>query len=203
MLDSVRPVVKPWVEKLAKPLSGVNPNAVTIAGFIFSLAYAGAMARGSYGWALIWFLGSLADMLDGTVARLSGKVSIFGAVLDATLDRAADGLMLMAFGWAGIVPWTLVGLTMLMSLVISYTRAKYEAVVGGGEKLAVGIIERPERLIVVGLGTLLLALGLNPMIGGFNLVTWLMMGLLVLSMVTVGQRLKEARRRLGNVKDWV
>lgn len=190
-------MVKPWVEMPARPLVKINPNWITVAGLVIVAGYAAAMAKQEYGWAMVLFLGSLGDMLDGTVARMSGRATKFGAVWDASLDRVSDGLTIMAFGWAGVVPWELVGLTMMVSLVISYVRAKYEAAAEGKDKLAVGVVERPERLLVIGLSTGLLALGFNPWVGGYNLVTWLMAGLLLTSVVTVGQRLRAAKKRLG------
>ena len=196
MLDKARPAVKPIVELMAKPFLKVNPNVITVFGLVMAIVYVGMMAKASYGWAMVFFLGSLADMLDGTVARMTGKVTEFGAVWDATLDRFTDGLMLMAFAIAGLVPWVIMCLLIVTSIVISYVRARYEATVKDKDKLAVGIIERPERLMVIGACTLLMAVGFNPVVGKYNLVTWVMGGLLLLSLVTVGQRLKTAYERL-------
>ena len=134
------------------------------------------------------------DTLDGTMARLSGRSSRWGAFLDSTLDRVADasvfGALLLWFAGPGHDP-RLVAATMVCLIggaVVSYTKARAE---GLGLTANVGIAERSERLVIV-----LVATGLSGLFG----VPWLQaVGLWVLAVatvVTVGQRMAEVRRQV-------
>ena len=168
--------------------SRLSPNAVTWMGFLITLGAAylvgtGALLAGG----LVFLFSSFFDMLDGALARATGKVTRFGGILDATLDRLSEAAVLV-----GIIvyfapdgnPWpvALAGATLAGSLTVSYLRARSEAAGLEGKE---GIFTRPERVIVLGLG----------------LVTgWLVPALLVvcvLSYVTVAQRLSSAYRQLG------
>ena len=168
--------------------SRLSPNAVTWMGFLITLGAAylvgtGALLAGG----LVFLFSSFFDMLDGALARATGKVTRFGGILDATLDRLSEAAVLVAvmvyFAPNGN-PWpvALAGATLAGSLTVSYLRARSEAAGLEGKE---GIFTRPERVIVLGLG----------------LVTgWLIPALLVvciLSYVTVAQRLSSAYRQLG------
>lgn len=136
-------------------------------------------------WAFWFFtIGSLSDLLDGSVARLTGKSSRFGAFLDSTLDRFAEGLVLGAVGivfaqdeqW-----WALAGafVALTASFLISYTRARAEGL--GVDSNRGGLMSRPERLFLLG--------------SGFFFQTWIdnflavvVVVLAVLSLLTVIQR---------------
>ena len=139
----------------------------------------------------------LADMLDGAMARERGGGTRFGAVLDATCDRIGDGAMFCGLLWwaaFGLHSTSLVVATMIClvtSQVISYIKARAEASGLSGDG---GLIERPERLIIVLVGAGLSGL---PFFG----VPWLlhvaMWVLAVASLVTVGQRLHTVRTSPG------
>ncbi len=155
--------------------AGITPNMMTVVGFLITVATAVLIAQGRLllgGWILI--AGSLFDMLDGAVARATGKMSKSGAFLDSTLDRFSDAAIFVGLIWfystggqgitsgaqsgfpvseqsfplgAGLA---LVGL--ILSLMVSYVRARAE---GLGFTCNVGIAERPERITVVCAGLIL------------------------------------------------
>lgn len=153
-----------WARRLAEgavaPLARrhVDPNAVTIAGFLFNIATAGVIATGhlTVG-GLLLFLSGLFDMLDGALARVSRQQSDFGAFLDSLLDRYSEATILLAL----IFVFTTRGNTLAVllvyavavgSILISYARARAE---GLGVSASVGIAPRPERVIILGIGLLI------------------------------------------------
>ena len=136
---------------------GLTPDVVTILGTTGSVAGALTlfpMGKLFAGGCVVWFF-ALFDMLDGAMARERGGGTRFGAVLDATCDRLSDGAVFCGLLWwiaFGLHDKLLVVATMIClvtSQVISYIKARAEAsgLRGGG-----GIIERPERLIIVLVG---------------------------------------------------
>jgi CDP-diacylglycerol--glycerol-3-phosphate 3-phosphatidyltransferase len=133
----------------------------------------------------------LLDLLDGALARARGGGSVFGAVLDSTLDRASDAAVFGALVWwfAGPGDNRLLLLLALLCLVLgvltSYVKARAEGV---GIACDVGIVERTERLILVLVGTGLSGLGVP---WALHAALWL---LLVGSAVTVGQRIAAVHR---------
>ncbi|WP_201409035.1 phosphatidylinositol phosphate synthase, partial [Mycobacterium paraintracellulare] len=136
---------------------GLTPDVVTILGTV--VAVAGAliffpMGKLFIGTLVVWFF-VLFDMLDGAMARERGGGTRFGAVLDATCDRVSDGAV-----FCGLLWWIAFGLhdkllaaatliCLVTSQVISYIKARAEA---SGLRGDGGIIERPERLIIVLVG---------------------------------------------------
>jgi CDP-diacylglycerol--glycerol-3-phosphate 3-phosphatidyltransferase len=195
--------LRPVVGKIADPLVnlllrlGVTPNAVTATGTLGVVAAALALYPGGHFLAgtLVITVFVLTDTIDGALARKRGISGPFGAWLDSTCDRVADGAI---FG--GLLLWyagkgdddVLLAVTLfvlLCSQVISYEKARAE---GLGLTCNVGIAERPERLIIT-----LAAAGLV----GFGVPDGLLAGglwlLAVLSLITVGQRLREVHRQAG------
>ena len=188
------------VEPLARSLlrAGVSPDTVTVAGTVGVLVGAlGFGARGHFIVGLIIVtLSALTDMLDGTMARLRGGSSRFGAFLDSSMDRIADSAIFgaVAFWLAGQGDrWGLAAALICLAAgqVVSYVKARAE---GLGMTCNVGIAERPERLIAVGVGGLLAGVGLD---WGLPAVLWV---LAVLSLITIGQRVAHVHgqaRRAG------
>lgn len=152
----------------------VPPNAITLAGFVLTLAAAWTLWRGAshelpffasgraptsvWPWvAAAWLIAAGAcDMLDGAVARLGNLRTAFGAVLDSTLDRASDAALLGAvalhYAAAGNVPWTAIALLALTnSLLISYIKARAENLI---EDCSVGFWLRGERIAFLLIGAL-------------------------------------------------
>jgi phosphatidylinositol phosphate synthase len=185
-------VITPLGVRLAR--LGVTADAVTVVGTAGVVC--GALVfftRGEFfvGTLVIWFFAML-DMVDGAVARARGGSSVFGAVLDSSLDRVADAAVFGALLWwfAGpgqsrpLVLATL--LCLILGLLISYVKARAE---GAGMRADVGLVERPQRLTIALVGTGLDGLGV-PYVQAVAL--WV---LVVLSAVTVVQRLAEVYRQ--------
>lgn len=151
----------------------LHPNTVTIIGFVLTAGAAAIIATGRVrlGGALM-LVASAMDALDGTLARITSQQSRFGAFLDSTLDRLSEGAVLI-----GLLTWLiaermdgaaiLVGLVMLGSLMVSYTRARAEGV---GYSCKVGMLTRPMRVILLGIG--MLSLWLVPVLGILAVLTW-------------------------------
>lgn len=173
---------------------GFTPNAVTVLGTLATIAAAVVLIpAGHLVWAAVLtaFFAAF-DMIDGTMARLRGGGTAFGATLDASCDRLSDGAL---FG--AIVFWLVyvdnadratvaVALVVLsLSQTISYIKARAEA---GGLKVNGGLIERPERLILAVGGLFLEGLGVHL---ALETALWL---LAVGSVATVVQRLIKASR---------
>jgi CDP-diacylglycerol--glycerol-3-phosphate 3-phosphatidyltransferase len=187
----VAKVVAPVVAALAR--AGVTADMVTVAGFLGAVAGSVLLiARGEFFWGVVVVTVSvLLDLLDGALARARGGGSVFGAVLDSTLDRAADAAVFGALVWwyAGVGDNRLLMLLALLCLVLgvltSYVKARAEGV---GIACDVGIVERTERLILVLVGIGLAGLGVPYAV---HVALWV---LLVGSAVTVGQRVAAVHR---------
>ncbi|MBB5873034.1 CDP-diacylglycerol--glycerol-3-phosphate 3-phosphatidyltransferase [Allocatelliglobosispora scoriae] len=159
--------IKAATAKLLDPIGrallrvGVSPNAVTVAGTIGVLAGSYVAARGHLVWAVVVVtLSALTDVMDGSMARLRGTSSRFGAVLDSTMDRVADGAVFvgLAYLYRDEVPTFLAVMVCLVAgQVVSYVKARAE---GLGMSCNVGLVERAERLILVGVGALMTGFGL-------------------------------------------
>jgi CDP-diacylglycerol--glycerol-3-phosphate 3-phosphatidyltransferase len=171
---------------------GISPDAVTVLGTVGVLA--GALGFGARGellaGALVVAAFALTDTVDGAMARARGYSTRFGALLDSTMDRIADGAVFAAivYWYASLdeAPTVAAGLICLVaSQVISYVKARAQSV---GIACDVGLVERPERLVLVGLGALPTGLGVG---WALPAALWL---LAALSLVTVAQRVLHVRR---------
>lgn len=139
--------------------TGLGPNAVTILGLLASAATAGAFAYGNLTYALILLaLTSLFDILDGAVAKATGKTTRFGGFLDSVADRYSDALILIGVALYLKEHYILIMVVMAGSILVSYSRARAENFI---DKCDVGLAERAERLIVLILAALLAVLGVN------------------------------------------
>ncbi|MCV7368705.1 CDP-alcohol phosphatidyltransferase family protein [Mycolicibacterium duvalii] len=191
--------------KVSRPVArgalrlGLTPDSVTILGTAGSvLAALTLFPIGQLWWgavAVCFFV--LADMLDGAMARERGGGTRFGAVLDATCDRISDGAVFCGLLWwaaFGLNSAELVVATMIClvsSQVISYIKARAEASGLSGDG---GLIERPERLVIVLVGAGLSDFPLAPLPWLLHVAMWV---LAVASVVTVGQRLHTVRTSPG------
>ncbi|HUH81789.1 MAG TPA: CDP-alcohol phosphatidyltransferase family protein [Solirubrobacteraceae bacterium] len=176
--------------------SRLTPNAISLTGFALNLVAAVLV------WEQRFFLGGLAfivgsvmDTLDGRYSRMSGKGTPFGAFLDSTLDRIEEGIVLAAVaGYFALqgerVATAAVVVAVLASLMVSYTRARAEAL---GVECKVGIATRPVRVVILAIG-LVFAKGAS--LGGFELLKPAVYALAVLSVVTVLQRIWHVRKAL-------
>jgi phosphatidylinositol phosphate synthase len=171
---------------------GISPDAVTVLGTLGVLvATLGFAARGQFLVAvLIGLAFGLVDIVDGAMARARGYGTRFGALLDSTMDRIADGAVFgsVAYWYASeqqLPPMAAALICLVASQVISYVKARAQSV---GIDCDVGIAERAERLVLVGLGALVTGLGVE---WALPAALWL---LVVLSLVTVAQRVLHVRR---------
>jgi len=192
--DGARRVASRSMGSLAR--TRVTPNALTAAGVLLCAGAAVLVFfenRDEYVFywlgAFVFVVGSVLDILDGALARTSGKGTPFGAFLDSTTDRVSEGLMLgaIALVFARHHEMVAVGLTfagVAGSFLVSYTRAKAE---GLGLKGDVGIGSRAERVAVITAGLVLAPWGVLPYaIGLLAATAWF----------TVGQRVWSVRRQL-------
>ena len=192
-------VARAGVPRVFGPLAGwllrrhVSPDAVTVAGTLGVLIGAiGFGARGQLVIAtVIVTLSAFTDLVDGTMARMSGRTGKFGAFLDSTMDRIADGAIFAAVAyWLGTQGRHLGAAAALICLVagqvVSYAKARAE---GLGMTANIGVAERAERLIIVGVGGLLAQLVWTYAI---DVALWV---LAVLSIVTIGQRIFVVHRQ--------
>jgi CDP-diacylglycerol--glycerol-3-phosphate 3-phosphatidyltransferase len=192
-------------EKLSKPVAkaalraGFTPDSITIlgtAGTVLSALTLFPIGQLWWGAFAVWIF-VLADMLDGAMARERGGGTRFGAVLDAACDRIGDGAIFCGLLWwaaFGLRSTSLVVATLIClvtSQVISYIKARAEAsgLNGGG-----GLIERPERLIIVLVGAGLSGVWFLHMPWLVHVAMWV---LAVTSLVTVGQRMHAVRTSAG------
>jgi CDP-diacylglycerol--glycerol-3-phosphate 3-phosphatidyltransferase len=179
--------------------SRLTPNAISLTGLALNVIAAVLV------WEQLFFLGGLAfivgsimDTLDGRYSRMSGKGTPFGAFLDSTLDRIEEGIVLTAvagyFALSGNrVAAAAVVVAVLASLMVSYTRARAEAL---GVECKVGIATRPVRVVILSIG-LVFAQGAS--LGDFALLEPAVYVLAVLSVITVAQRIWHVRGELSGV----
>ena len=176
--------------------SRLTPNAISLTGLVLNVVAAVFVWQEMFIVGGIAFIvGSVCDTLDGRYSRMSGKGTPFGAFLDSTLDRIEEGIVLAAvaayfasrdneFAVAACV------IAVLASLMVSYTRARAEAL---GVECKVGIATRAVRVVILSVG-LLFAKGAS--LGDFELLEPAVYVLAALSTITVFQRIWHVRRAL-------
>jgi archaetidylinositol phosphate synthase len=154
MISLIKPKVNTFVENAVQPFSQYwNPNIITISTLVFSSLTLFLLSQKEFFWGSISFVFFFLDLLDGAVARVHSKTTIFGGYLDAVCDRLSDGLLFLALGLSGAVSWPLCAATMLGALMVSYTKSKAETAISsknlGTNELSIGYAERAERLIIL------------------------------------------------------
>jgi phosphatidylinositol phosphate synthase len=177
--------------------SRLTPNAISLTGLVLNVVAAVLVTQRLFFLAGVAFIiGSIMDTLDGRYARTSGKGTPFGAFLDSTLDRMEEGIVLTTvaayFASRGMdfaVAATVVAV--LASLMVSYTRARAEAL---GIACKIGIATRPVRVVILAIG-LVFAKGAG--LGDFELLAPAVYVLAALSVITVFQRIWYVRGQLN------
>lgn len=169
----------------------VHPNAITTAGFIITLGAGWLYHMDHVRWAgLCVLLGGLSDIFDGRVARESGLASKFGSFYDATLDRLSEVVVFIGlislynqYGREMADVWMVYVIAVAIggSLMVSYTRAKAEAL---GLDCSVGFMQRAERLVLLGGGSLFFGLMWNGLV-----LKWILIILAVTTVFTTIQRI--------------
>jgi CDP-diacylglycerol---glycerol-3-phosphate 3-phosphatidyltransferase len=151
--DGYARAVSPFIRLLTR--WDMHPNTFTVFGLIVSAAAAVFMAVGSFRIAAsLVLLAGFFDTVDGKLARQSGKVTKFGALLDSTLDRYSEVLLFFGMAYFFIehdryLTSVAVAVALGGSLMVSYVRARAESL---GFDCRVGILQRPERLILIAAG---------------------------------------------------
>jgi phosphatidylglycerophosphate synthase len=177
---------------LDKPLTSlakriyISPNALTVTGLFITIIAAIVLAHNLFWGGILVLFGGLFDMLDGVVARVNKKSTEFGAFLDSVLDRYSDSFLFLGLTWYFFKIDSLEGMiltlgTLIGALLISYTRARAE---GLGKDCHVGIMERPERIVLLSFGALT---------GWIIQIMWIMC---ILTHATVIQRIYHVWKRL-------
>ena len=171
----------------------INPNHLTLLGFVMSILTAYAFSRGRFTAAgVILIVAGLFDMVDGIVARMTNKETSFGAFFDSVMDRYSDLIM-----YLGLIMWygredrmtyvVLVGVVMMGSVLTSYTRARAESLI---PQCKVGFLERPERIVLL-------------IIGSFYYMEPIVWVIAVLSNWTVVHRILYTRARMTGRSAWM
>jgi CDP-diacylglycerol--glycerol-3-phosphate 3-phosphatidyltransferase len=176
--------------------SRLTPNAISMTGLVLNLAAAALILEDLFVLgAFAFIIGSVMDTLDGRYSRMSGKGTQFGAFLDSTLDRIEEGVVLAAVCWhfaqqgdEAVAAACL--LVVLGSLMVSYTRARAEAL---GVECKVGIATRPVRVVILSAG-LMFADG--ELIADFDLLPAAIWAMVALTAFTVLQRVWHVRGKL-------
>ena len=175
-----------WGATVIQPIAlflarlGLTPNTITVLGFLMTAAVAVVLATGRTQLAGVLLIGTLAfDAVDGTLARLMGTTSRFGAFLDSTLDRWAEVVIYAALVWVflenGQDNGVLLAVAALAtSLMVSYTRARAE---GAGFQCKEGLLTRFERIVILIAGLI------------FNQVIWALAIIAILAGFTAVQRI--------------
>ena len=153
MLNNLRDILKPTLEKIGKIFAstGLSPNFWTMVGFVFAiisaLVYGLGLEFGLIIGGILLLVSGFFDMVDGQVARVTGKTSQKGSYLDSMFDKIAEVAIFLGLLVGGYAEPYLVMLAITLSLLVSYARAKSDAL---NIKLqGVGIGERAERLLVI------------------------------------------------------
>lgn len=160
-------VIQPFIELLIK--LGITPNHITMVGFVLNIVAAAVFVYGAQksergdhsiiAWACgVILLGGLMDMVDGRLARVAKQASTYGAMFDSVLDRYSEMIMFLGIcyyliGHSYFLSSLFAFIAMIGSIMVSYTRARAE---GLGVKMAdVGFMQRPERILLIGISGLL------------------------------------------------
>jgi len=182
-LSAVRYAVANYLTQPAVRLltrTSITPSTITWCGFSLAVGAAALIITGHlFAAGFLVLLAGFFDILDGALARYTNRTTRFGAVLDSILDRLAEAVLLLAIlvllaRDQSVAQILLVGVALLSSLLVSYIRARAEAL---GLECQVGLFTRAERVIVLALG-----LWLNQLVIALAIIV-------VFSFITAGQRL--------------
>ena len=193
--DRIKQIFEPIA--LAMGRVGLTPNGLTLIGFGISIA--GALLLVAQLWVIggiVVFVGGVFDMFDGTLARATGQVSKLGAFMDSTFDKAGEILVFigciaaLANSNLGTVPVLVASAAMGAAIMVSYTRAKSDALgySSGMGLAAVGIMPREIRLVIISLGIVLTGTSI-----GISALEFALGVILVGSVITVIQRILHVR----------
>lgn len=182
--------LRPFLSKILNPIASsinINPNIITLLSPIICVIAAYCFYQQNLlGGALAILFSGFLDVLDGAIARYHNRTSDFGALLDSTIDRFADCIIIIGLIFGGYCDWFLGILLIHSALTISYVKARAE---GLGTKCNTGIAERAVRLIIIMIGVC---------IGMINPIyfTYILVFLMIISYFTVLQRVLHSYNKL-------
>ena len=180
--DRTHRLAEPVARVVAK--TRITPNALTITGFLLIVGVAWVISQGYFllgGFLVV--IASSCDFIDGALARVTGRITRFGALLDSTLDRYSEAVLLFGllwfYAWQGATTEILLIFAIIVgSLLVSYVRARAE---GLGLDAEVGIMRRTMRILTLALGLML-----SPIEPALLVILWI---LAILTHVTAVYRL--------------
>ncbi len=188
MLEEIKGFIRYALRPLAKNITEINPNTLTIFGLLLCLASAILFAKQEIFMAGAFLLaGGFFDVLDGLVARENNRITRFGGFLDSVSDRFADAAIIIGAMYGGLTafspfpPWFIGALALVGSLMVSYTRARAEA---AGTEASVGVGERAVRMLIIVVGAFIAE------------VKWAILLVVIISFITVFQRIAYVRKVL-------
>ncbi|MCI0564474.1 MAG: CDP-alcohol phosphatidyltransferase family protein [Nitrososphaera sp.] len=198
LLNKLRDSLQPTMTKLGHSFAATGLSANFWTGISLALSIAGGVAYGSAALGYPWYLSAVVggvlllvsgffDLIDGNVARVTGKTSKKGAFLDSSFDKIAETVIFAGIAAGGLAQplWCLVALA--LSLLVSYTRARAESL--GVELKGIGIGERAERLLIVAI------IGFIPFTEAMN---WAMIVVSAVAGITLIQRVVLTYRKLSS-----
>lgn len=167
--------------------TGITPNTLTVFGFLVTLGAAALILTGNqFAAGFVVIAAGFFDMLDGSLARNTNRVTRFGGILDSTLDRLSEAALMVSilviFGVDGSIAgiW-ITSIALVSSMMVSYIRSRAES---AGIDCEVGIFTRPERIVILAIGLLL---------SGFDNALLITLGIIsFFSIITIIQRLLHA-----------
>ena len=185
--------LKPFYNKALRPIArlclriGLHPNHVTVLGLVFFIVGAWLCMRSAWYYALgAVIIGALMDGLDGTLARETGKKTVFGAILDSSCDRLTEMVLLggLLIYYLKSDEYQFIGPILCFSAIccsvmVSYIKSRCE---GTGISCTRGLMQRPERIILLCTGLL----------AGPSIMIWILSAMTLLGSITILQRLRQA-----------
>jgi len=205
-MERIREFLGKWVRRGFSPLLsvllrlGITPNHITIIAFLINMGAAVLIVFNYYtAAASIIIVASLLDLVDGSLARRTGKTTPFGSFLDSTLDRLSEGVIFAAIAYRLAIDQevtlrmrgvnvAMVVLALLGGVTVSYTRARAESL---GVECKVGVASRFERIFLTCTGLYLVGTGLY-----LDAMPYMIYAILALTMFTVVQRVVHTYRQL-------
>jgi len=184
------------IDPVSRALAGahIHPHVLTVMGFILSLAAANFFRVGHFFWAAVAIiLGGTCDILDGRIARATGKGSTYGALFDSTIDRYSEIFIFLGLTWfyydRSRATVLIILLAVAGSIMVSYTRARAE---GLGLECRVGLLQRQHRIVLLVAGALLGAIPGTRYLGMLAAI-WI---IAILANITAIQRVAYIHRQL-------
>lgn len=157
-MNKLRKPLQPLINLIAIPFNWINPNVLSFISFVIAIPGFYFYAKGNSLLGSLFVFGAMFDSIDGAVAKRTGKTTKFGGVLDATLDRIFDGLVLLFIGVGELAPWPLVFIAFIAFVSVSYIKAKGEAVssekIVGTNQFSIGLAQRGERITAIFLASI-------------------------------------------------